>query len=76
MTNRPRGIRGPRPTFYILDEAYEHQVPEPAAEQPTAGPPCGNNPNYRLTSEDQAVVDEFKAYLEQRARARQDGAQR
>ena len=32
------------------------------------GPPCGNNPNVRLTSEDQKAVGEFKAYLASRPR--------
>lgn len=32
------------------------------------GPPCGNNPNFRLTPGDQAAVDEFKTYLAERAR--------
>ncbi|MFE9372284.1 hypothetical protein ACFYM2_21290 [Streptomyces sp. NPDC006711] len=37
---------------------------EPAA---TVGPRCGNNPNFRLSPGDQQAVDEFKAYLRQRA---------
>lgn len=36
------------------------------AEEPSVGPRCGNNPNYRLTSGDQQAVDEFKAYLARR----------
>lgn len=39
----------------------------PAGEQPSAGPPCGNNPNYRLSDGDQKVVDQFRAYLKRRA---------
>ncbi|MFJ6438513.1 hypothetical protein [Streptomyces sp. NPDC091416] len=31
------------------------------------GPPCGNNPNTRLTPGDQAAVAEFLAYLKRRA---------
>lgn len=31
------------------------------------GPRCGNNPNVRLSPGDQKAVDEFKAYLRQRA---------
>lgn len=33
----------------------------------SAGPPCGNNPNYRVSDADRAVVDSFKAYLARRA---------
>jgi hypothetical protein len=29
----------------------------------SSGPPCGNNPNFRLSPGDQAVVEEFMAYL-------------
>ncbi|WP_199552654.1 hypothetical protein [Streptomyces sp. N35] len=29
----------------------------------SSGPACGNNPNYRLSDGDQAVVDEFRAFL-------------
>ncbi|MFH8805196.1 hypothetical protein ACH4F6_37600 [Streptomyces sp. NPDC017936] len=32
------------------------------------GPPCGNNPNVRLTPGDRAVVEEFRAYLAARSR--------
>lgn len=39
----------------------------PAGETPTVGPRCGNNPNVRLTDEDRAVVERFKAYLCRRA---------
>jgi hypothetical protein len=27
------------------------------------GPRCGNNPNYRMSAGDRAVVKEFRAYL-------------
>lgn len=42
----------------------------------SAGPPCGNNPNFRLSPGDQAVVDEFMAYLAARRQEleAQDGA--
>lgn len=33
----------------------------------TVGPRCGNNPTGRLSPGDQQAVDEFKAYLKQRA---------
>jgi hypothetical protein len=32
----------------------------------SGGPPCGNNPNHRLSPGDQQAVDEFKAHLQQR----------
>lgn len=38
----------------------------PAGEEPTVGPHCGNNPNFRLSPDDQQAVDEFKAYLARR----------
>jgi hypothetical protein len=28
-----------------------------------AGPPCGNNPNHRMSPGDQAAVEEFMTYL-------------
>ncbi|UUU21689.1 hypothetical protein [Streptomyces sp. DSM 40750] len=44
--------------------------------KPDSGPPCGNNPNFRLAPGDRQAVDEFKAYLAQRAtEAPQDGTQ-
>ncbi|MCX4605440.1 DUF4031 domain-containing protein [Streptomyces anulatus] len=39
-------------------------------EGATVGPRCGNNPNVRLAPGDQQAVDEFKAYLKQRAAER------
>lgn len=36
-------------------------------EEPTVGPRCGNNPNYRLSDGDREVVEKFKAYLARRA---------
>lgn len=33
----------------------------------SGGPPCGNNPNHRMTPGDRAMVEEFKAYLARRA---------
>lgn len=32
------------------------------------GPPCGNNPNFRLSPGDQAAVDDFREYLASRPR--------
>lgn len=29
----------------------------------SGGPPCGNNPNFRMSPGDRAVVEEFMAYL-------------
>lgn len=34
-----------------------------AYEVPSVGPRCGNNPQFKLSSEDRAAVDEFRAYL-------------
>lgn len=34
-----------------------------------SGPPCGNNPNFRMSPEDRAVVEEFMAYLAARKAA-------
>jgi hypothetical protein len=34
---------------------------------PGAGPPCGNNPNFRMSPGDRQVVEEFKAYPARRA---------
>ncbi|MFD3802611.1 hypothetical protein ACFWTC_03060 [Streptomyces sp. NPDC058619] len=36
------------------------------AEAAEVGPRCGNNPNIRLSPDDQQAVDEFKAYLKRR----------
>ncbi|MGN7139049.1 hypothetical protein [Streptomyces pseudogriseolus] len=36
------------------------------------GPACGNNPNHRVTDGDRQAVEDFKAYLEQRADGRGD----
>ena len=38
--------------------------------QHPAGPPCGNNPNYRLSDGDRQAVAEFRAYLADRAALR------
>ncbi|MEV3857768.1 hypothetical protein AB0J38_26010 [Streptomyces sp. NPDC050095] len=35
-------------------------------DRPT-GPPCGNNPNYRMSDGDRTAVEEFRAYLTARA---------
>jgi hypothetical protein len=42
------------------------ELAEQAATQGSSGPPCGNNPNYRLSPGDREAVDEFKAYLQRR----------
>jgi hypothetical protein len=34
-----------------------------------SGPPCGNNPNHRMTPGDRKAVEEFKAYLAARREA-------
>jgi hypothetical protein len=34
------------------------------------GPPCGNNPNFRMSPGDRAVVEEFMEYLALRSEAR------
>lgn len=44
------------------------EVREAAESGAEVGPRCGNNPNFRLSPEDQQVVDEFKAYLGARRR--------
>jgi len=36
-----------------------------------AGPPCGNNPNYRMSDGDRAAVESFRAYLTVRADRRE-----
>lgn len=35
----------------------------------SAGPPCGNNPNFRMSPADRQAVEEFKAYLTARREA-------
>ncbi|MGW1533908.1 hypothetical protein [Streptomyces aureus] len=37
-----------------------------AQKEPTVGPRCGNNPNFRLSPGDRKAVDEFRAYLKRR----------
>ncbi|MFC9891515.1 hypothetical protein [Streptomyces pilosus] len=37
----------------------------------STGPACGNNPNHRMTPGDRQAVDNFRAYLERRAAARE-----
>ena len=32
----------------------------------SAGPPCGNNPNFRMSPGDRAVVEKFMDYLDDR----------
>ncbi|MFD7109117.1 DUF4031 domain-containing protein [Streptomyces microflavus] len=51
----------------MIRRQEERDGAEPGA---TVGPRCGNNPNVRLTPGDQQAVDEFKAYLKQRAAER------
>lgn len=34
-----------------------------------AGPPCGNNPRFRMSPGDQAVVEEFMGYIADRRAA-------
>nr|WP_119589811.1 WhiB family transcriptional regulator [Streptomyces scabiei] len=45
----------------------EHWANEQPAAAPQGGLPCGNNPNFRLSPGDRQAVDDFKAYLAQRA---------
>jgi hypothetical protein len=46
------------------------ETPEtPAAQAMSSnggGPPCGNNPNFKLSPGDRQAVDEFMAYLRHR----------
>ncbi|MBT2429419.1 DUF4031 domain-containing protein [Streptomyces sp. ISL-112] len=51
----------------MIRRQEERDGTEPGA---VVGPRCGNNPNVRLTPGDQQAVDEFKAYLKQRAAER------
>ena len=47
--------------------------PEPRANRRArraarrGGPPCGNNPHFELTDGDRAAIEEFRAYLADRA---------
>ncbi|MFF4364359.1 hypothetical protein [Streptomyces sp. NPDC001604] len=44
------------------------ETPKTPASAPSGngGPPCGNNPNFKLSPGDQQAVDEFRAYLKRR----------
>ncbi|MFJ3085014.1 hypothetical protein [Streptomyces sp. NPDC086838] len=44
--------------------------PAHAPRRPRGGPPCGTNPNTRLTPGDAAAVAEFRDYLARRAAER------
>ncbi|MGW1182986.1 hypothetical protein ACWD7Y_05200 [Streptomyces drozdowiczii] len=44
--------------------------PAHAPRRRSAGPPCGNNPNTRISPEDQAAVAEFRDCLKRRAAER------
>lgn len=71
----PEVLRAYREATAAVEQAGQLTLdgPEPVPEQrPASGPRCGNNPNYQLSPGDQAAVDDFMAYLLQRATGRTD----